>query len=398
MLCEAQEDAFSQEVAALRKGKHLPKNSHILALNRKIDEEGLMRSNSRIINASILAFQTRCPIILPRRHKVTELIIKHHHEKMFHAGGTNHVLAKLSAEFWIVAAREQIRRWENKCAECKRRRGKQATQIMAPLPDVRLGVSLQAFDKVGCDYAGPFLTKQGRGKVRTKRYLCLFTCLVTRAVHLEMAYSLDTDSLLNALWRMAARRGLPSMILSDNGKNMVGAEAELKALLGKINMGKMQAETAHTGVTWKFNPPYEPHFGSVYEIMIREAKRAIYAQLKNAEVSDEELSTIIIGAEGLINSRPITYQSANPRDLTPLTPNHFLYGRMGGELAPEIDASDLTPVRRWRRIQEVIKNFWKRWMEEWLPSLAGRRKWQHKQRYIKVGDVVLVIVVDTERG
>ena len=80
------------------------------------------------------------------------------------------------------------------CAECRRRfTMKIGYQMMAPLPKTRLQSSPRSFEKVGVDYGGPFLTKQGRGRTRAKRYLCLFTCLTTRAVHLEMAYSLDTD-------------------------------------------------------------------------------------------------------------------------------------------------------------------------------------------------------------
>ena len=68
--------------------------------------------------------------------------------------------------------------------------------------------------------------------------------------------------------------------------------------------------------------------------MVKAAKRAMYAILGKADVNDEELITAIIGAEALLNSRPLTYQSANPADDTPLTPNHFLHGQIGGQFAP----------------------------------------------------------------
>ena len=94
---------------------------------------------------------------------------------------------------------------------------------------------MKAFERVGIDYAGPFLTKQGRGKQRAKRYLCLFTCLVTRAVHLELAYGQETDSFINAFTRMTLRRGTPSYVLSDNERNFVGAERELEQCLEEID-------------------------------------------------------------------------------------------------------------------------------------------------------------------
>ncbi len=97
----------------------------------------------------------------------------------------------------------------------------------------------------------------------------------------------------------------------------------------------------------------------------------------NADVTDEELWTAVIGAESLLNSRPLTYQSADPLDNTPLTPNHFLHGQMGGQFAPEtVDSTEFSPRRRWRRIQELVRHFWHRWLREWLPGLTARKKWR----------------------
>ena len=146
---------------------------------------------------------------------------------------------------------------------------------------------------------------------------------------------------------MINRRGVPEEILSDNGTNFVAANKELCEIICKDP--KVQANTTSKGIKWTFNPPYVPHFGGVFEIMIKSAKRAIIAILKNADVKDEELMTAFCGAEASINSRPLTYQSANVKDNVPLTPNHFLHGQMGGQFAPEvIDEVAFDPKRRWR--------------------------------------------------
>ncbi|XP_014675861.1 PREDICTED: uncharacterized protein LOC106815849 [Priapulus caudatus] len=141
-----------------------------------------------------------------------------------------------------------------------------------------------------------------------------------------MAYSLETDGFLNAFFRMVNRRGLPEEMSSDNGTNFVGACNELRSLVAQINHEKVQNATG--AVKWHFNPALAPHFGGVHETMIKSAKRAIYAILQNADINDEELLTAFTGAEALLNSRPLTYQSANPADNTPLTPNHFLHGKL----------------------------------------------------------------------
>jgi hypothetical protein len=214
-----------------------------------------------------------------------------------------------------------------------------------------------------------------------------------------MAYALDTDSFLNAFYRMVSRRGLPQDVMSDNGTNFVGGHKELKELITHLDRNKIQNTTANRGVKWHFNPPGAPHFNGVHEIMIKAAKRAIYSILGNADITDEELLSAIIGAEGLINSRPLTYQSANEKDIVPLTPNHFLHGQIGGEFAPEsVDTTDYNLRKRWRRVQELVRHFWGRWLREWLPALNSRKKWYHPQDDLQVGDVVLVMATDTPRG
>ncbi len=198
------------------------------------------------------------------------------------------------------------------------RRSKDAPSPPPPLPTSRLTLPLRAFERIGTDFAGPFLTKQGRGKSRL-RYLCLFTCLPTRAVHLESQYSLETDSFINASVRMTTRRGTPSYVISDNGTNFVGAEKEMCQKIRELDEEKiLKKTTKHHKIEWKFNPPSAPQFGGVFESMIKSAKRAIRAILGDAEITDEELHTAICGAEGLLNSRPITYVSSNPDDLVPL--------------------------------------------------------------------------------
>ena len=109
--------------------------------------------------------------------------------------------------------------------------------------------------------------------------------------------------------------------------------------------------------------------------------------------------TAFTGAEALINSRPLTYQSANPSDDTPITPNHFLIGQEGGQFAPgSVDSGQFSPKKRWRRVQELVRHFWHRWLREWLPTLNRRSKWRKEQKDVQVNGVVLVVAPDTPRG
>jgi len=105
---------------------------------------------------------------------------------------------------------------------------------------------------------------------------------------------------------MVSQRGLPQDVLSDNGTNFVRANNELEELAG-IHREKIQEKTACYGIKCHFNPPLALHFSGVHEVMIKAAKKAIYAILSSADVTDEELFSAVVGAEGLINFRPLTY-------------------------------------------------------------------------------------------
>ena len=168
---------------------------------------------------------------------------------------------------------------------------------MAPLPKVRLRFTYRAFDQCGVDYAGPFTTIQGRGRRQQKRWLCVFTCLSVRAVHLEMAWAMDTDAFLNAFSRFTSRRGVPKEVVSDNGTNFAGAVNELKEVFNQLDQEKIKRKTSAQRVKWLFNPPAGPHFGGVHEILVKAAKKAIYAVLSNGVVNDEELIAIFTEVE-----------------------------------------------------------------------------------------------------
>ena len=146
---------------------------------------------------------------------------------------------------------------------------------MAPLTILRLKKSLRAFTRTAVNFWGTFITVQVRWKRRAKRYISLFSCLAMRAVHLEIAFGLDTDSFLNSFYRMASRRGLHEKVYSDNGTNFKGADNELKLLVSQIDEDKLTKSAANKGVKWHVNPPLAPHFDGVEEAMIKSAKRAI---------------------------------------------------------------------------------------------------------------------------
>jgi hypothetical protein len=199
---------------------------------------------------------------------------------------------------------------------------------------------------------------------------------------------------------MISRRGRPSFIVSDNGTNFVAAEKEIRKLVKAFEKERIVQETSKQGpIEWKFNPHSAPHFGGIFESMVKSAKKALRTVIGDAEINDEELHTALCGAEKLLNSRPITYVSSDVNDMVPLTPNHFLVGSLGGDFAPEITEEEgRNPIKRWRRVQQLLTQFWRRWRREFLPSLNARGKWYETKRNFEDGDVVVVVTPDARRG
>ena len=205
---EVQTEKYAAEMDALRRNKQIPRQSTLAPLNPVL-VDGILRLNTRLQQADDLPYEVKCPIILPKRFQVTGLIVKYYHESEGHQMGLNYTIHHLRARYFVVHAREQVKRVMRECLECATRfRSRPACQQMAPLPRIRLQQSSRPFINCAVDFGRPYLTKQGRGRVRAKRYLCLFLCLQTHCCHLELASSLDTDKFLNAFKRMTARREL----------------------------------------------------------------------------------------------------------------------------------------------------------------------------------------------
>lgn len=176
---------------------------------------------------------------------------------------------------------------------------------MGQLPRVRLEYGVPPFTRTGVDYFGPIEVAVGRR--REKRYGVLFTCMTSRAVHIDVAASLTTYSFLMAWRRFVARRGVPKEMLSDNGTNFREADAEMAKSIKDLDNEAVRAEAASQGMAWSFIPPGSPHFGGCWERLVRSIKASLAVTLKNRRTSsDELLHTLLVEAEQVVNSRQLT--------------------------------------------------------------------------------------------
>ena len=320
------------------------------------------------------------------------MIIRDVHERNAHIG-SNQVIATLHKKYHILKAYSQVKSVVNDCVQCKKHHAKPAEQLMGSLPKERVEVNNPPFTYVGVDYFGPMLVKYRRGTV--KRYGCLFTCMVTRAVHIEVSHSLDSNSFLMALHRFMARRGKPTKIYSDNGTNFVAADRELAEGIQAINSKKLQNELVLEAIEWQFNPPHAPHMGGVWERLVRSVKGLLRHLVGERLLNDEELLSFLCEVEKILNDRPLTRMGSDARDITPLTPNHLLLLK-ANDCTPNTEANHVR--RRWQTVQEIANHFYKRFTSEYIPTLQQRTKWTSAKANLRVNDIVLIADEETTRG
>ncbi len=402
----SQAEHYQDEIRVLKNKQELTRDtlghsSDLIQYSPFLDTQNMLRSNSRL-TLSNLPINVTCPFILHRKSSFAKLLLFSLHFRIAHPLGLNALKAKIRENYLIHGLGTLILHIKSACLKCHKDKNIGGQQKMAALPDFRVDIPLKAFANTGLDFAGPFSIKVGRGKVRKKASVLVLTCLSVRAVHLEVCPSQDTGAVFNALSRFCDIRGVPELILSDNQTSFRSTSSELEAYVKQIDFDNLVARTAYgykdsKGIRWEFNPPLSPHFGGVFEIMVKATKRALKATVGEADLNEDEFRTAISGCMNLLNSRPIA-QLGTVFDEPPLTPNHFLYGMCGGSLAPPAKHEDEQPVKRWRRVQIVIKHFWSRFLKEIIPLLQPRRKWRTETENFKVDDIVLEIDPNIPRG
>ncbi|KAK7891694.1 hypothetical protein WMY93_023657 [Mugilogobius chulae] len=279
----------------------------LLKLAPELDSAQLIRVGGRLRHSPHLSPDTVHPVVLDYKHPLSQLIIKDMDEKLSHPG-PERVFAEVRRKFWLLQGRQAIRRFQQRCMECRKWRAQPKVPRMADLPPSRLRLHRPAFYSTGMDCFGPYLVTIGRR--REKRWGIIFKCMTTRAVHLDLLSSLDTDSFLMAFRRFSARRGKPFELISDQGTNFRGGERELRETFAALHP-ELQAQLAKAQVEFHFNPPM-PH-------ILEGVGRERFAP---------ETGT----SKGMLNSKPLGYVSSDIADLDPVTPNSLLLGRPDSSL------------------------------------------------------------------
>jgi len=226
-------------------------------------------------------------------------------------------------------------------------------QPMGLLPTTRTTPN-PPFHITGVDFAGPFVTRRGHTRKPTmvKAYVCLFICFTTKAIHIELCLDLSTEEFLAAFRRFCARRGVPQEVHSDNGTNFVGNHF------------------AANNITWKFNPPRAPHMGGLWEAAVKAMKRLMRKSLQAHLLKVDELTSILVEIEAILNSRPLVPLETTDLDNIVLTPGHFLIGRpFVSPPTKSTTSASISSLKRWQLTQKITQDLWKSWKTTYLQSI-----------------------------
>ncbi|XP_036335396.1 uncharacterized protein LOC118745832 [Rhagoletis pomonella] len=266
---------------------------------------------------------------------------------------------------------------------------------MGSLPADRL-LAQRPFLVVGVDLCGPFYTSYRiRGKAPYKTYLAVFVCFSSKAVHAELISDLSTNNFVLSLKRFIGRRGIPYRIYCDNATNFVGAQAQLNELkrqfFNQQSVSDLEQFGSVHGFEFRFIPPRAPHFGGLWEAAIKSMKTLLVKYISQSNLTFEELQTVVIEVEAILNSRPLTPLTDDPNDGEALTPAHLLIGTSLKTLPePQLNVIKESRLTSWQRITYLKQRLWDLWRRDYLHTLQVRSKWLEKQENIVPGQLVMI--------
>ena len=390
-----QAKSFLMELAFLQSQSKQVPPVRIHQFGLFIDHAGLLRCRGRVNNA-ILSVATKNPILLKTKHPWINLLISHVHQQVKHSGITD-TLSTIREKFWILRGRQAVKRVIKCCIVCNKLEGMPYSSVMAPdLPSFRVSED-PPFTHTGIDFAGPMYLCEASAQdgSTSKDYICLFTCCSTRAIHLEMSTDLSVASFLLLFHRFTSQRGLPVTLISDNAKTFKAASKDIVKIARSAEVTRFLNSRR---VSWKFIVEKAPWWGGFWERLIRSIKRSLKKSIGQGTLNYDELNTILIEVEAIINLRPLTYVLDDQGGISDiLTPSHLINGRristMPNDQHFEIASTYQSLTKRAKHHKHLLTQFTRQWRREYLLNLReihSVKVKQGKRPTIAKGDVVVV--------
>jgi hypothetical protein len=388
-----QQQHFAPEIKSLVQKSSVSHQSSIYSLSPFLDDEGILRIRGRF-NETDFTIEEKHPILLPRDSRLTELMILQTHNEMLHAG-VSATLTKLRQKFWIIKGKQLVKKIIHKCLICRRYSAKPAKQLTGQIPKDRISET-PPFFTTEVDFTGPVYVKTGQDV--SKSYIALFTCAVTRAVHLELVSDMSTSKFILALRRFLSRRGNCQTFYSDNAKTFKRVSKDIEYFEKIVKDKDLQNYLSSKRISWKFIAELAPCWGGFYERLMRSIKEPLRKILGRAQVTFEELTTILTEVENVLNQRPLSYVFNDANEPEPLTPAHFLlvghkveYPYYFADFFNDSTSRD-TLIKRKMYQMKLLQQIWKKWKNQYLLDLKTFHSFSSPdvKENLKEGDIVLL--------
>ena len=387
----AQAQCYQECIQRLQTKGELPEGDPLRKLRPLIDEDGLLRVGARLRAAEHLHVDVRAPIMIHYKHPMAILLIKDTHERVLHhCSGELQTMSELLKTYMIPRVRRLIRNVLGKCYFCRKHKHLPVKQEEAPMPLFRVPdpnePRLRAFQNTAVDLAGPFTVKQLRKSL--KIWIVVFVCATFKCVHLEEVRTASADSFLMAFTRFVTRCGLPHHIISDHGTNLTRTADDLRKAYQALNNDKIKAK--YPQITWRFSPPGGPWHNSLAERTVQSVKRALNKLVEPGELDSEQFTTALTMAEGVLNSRPISFVSNDASDPIALSPNNFLPDALLRDLGPYAQGV-LDLQQRFKQVDQALDRFWCRYIDELTPRMHQYNSLLKGSPNLEEGDVVAML-------
>lgn len=390
---------FNEEMTTLESGQNLKGSNQFKMLNLFLDKSGFVRVGGRI-ERSELTYDQKFPCLIPHKSQLARLLILDLHSTHYHCGPEWTLYHLRMSGLYMIKGRRKVSEVLRTCVLCQRWKNSLLSQKMAPLPASRLRRA-HPFQHIGLDFAGPTIVQWHQGQ-RLKAWIAIFTCFVTRAVHIECCLDMTADTFIFALRRLWARRGVSETIKSDNAKTFKKADADMSALYDAIHHPRVQGVMHSSHCRWTYSTEGAPWHGGVFERMVRSVKEALRRTIGSAVLTSDQLVTSLAEIECIINSRPLIDVKTDNDDPLPISPNQLIYGRdltmlpMSSKVKIIPGKEEITKI--WKQRLELNQKFWNSWTKDYLLELAKETKWHDVTSPVKVGDLVLVSDENKKRG
>ena len=359
-------------------------------------DDGVIIVKGRLENWVQMNYNQSEMVLLPYGHAFSRLYAAHVHNKGHY--GVSATVSKIRAKYWIIGVHRLVKSIKYNCVTCKKLDRLLVKQQMGKLPIERLKPSPPWY-YCGVDLFGPYNVRDEVKKRTTgKAYGVIFTCLSSRAVHVDLAPDYSTEKFLMVLRRFVSLRGYPKKLLSDNGPQLVAANEELKKVTQAWSWDELAEFGATEGLEWEFTPPDAPWRNGVTESLVKSVKKALTVAIANNVMTFSELQTVCFESANLVNERPIGRHPTSIEDGSYLCPNDLILGRCSSRVPSGPFRETRNPRLRFEFVQRVINAFWKHWTRDFFPSLTIRKKWHTAHRNVMVGDIVLIQDSNQIRG